>query len=180
MYAYCNNNPVSRKDNGGYISELVIAGAVAAVVSGIANAVNTAASGGTIEQCLIAGVAGMVGGAVGFVVAVATSFSPLGNVAARATTTIVSDLGTSLLLNGKITTDDLAYAAIDTTLDVCLSPIAYYYNPVEALVPQTAINAVADGIIDHAETELFFRPRPTSAEARNVQKLTFKERRLGG
>ena len=180
MFAYCLNNPVSRKDDGGYISELVIAGAVAAVASGFFNAINTACAGGTIQECLVAGFAGMIGGIAGFTVAVATSFSPMGNVAARATTTIVSDLGNSLLLNGKITTGDLAYTAIDTTLDVCLSPIAYYYNPVEKIVPQTAINAVADGIIDHAETELFFKPRPTIAEVRNIQKLTFMERRLGG
>ena len=178
MFAYCNNNPVIRHDITGEIPAVIIAGAVAALVSGVFNAVNTACSGGSIQDCLIAGAVGMVGGAVGFLVAFASGFSPIGNVAARATATIISDLGTSFALNGEITTTDFAHTAVDVTLDVCFSPIVYHYNPVESLIPQTAINAVADGVIDLVETGLYTSRSTSSVDASYVKRMTFMERRL--
>ena len=178
MFAYCGNNPVGRVDVTGELWEIIAAGAVAAIISGISNAVNTAHTGGSLQECLVAGVVGMVGGAVGFAVAAVSGFSPLGNVAGRAITTIISDLGTNLAINGKITGTDVAFAAADAIFDVCLSTVAYYYNPVEALIPQTAINASVDGVIDYSETALLYSHSQTSTEARNIQKLTFMERRL--
>ena len=55
MFAYCGNNPVSRIDSSGLLWELLVAGAVAALISGVANAVSTALAGGSFEDCVAAG-----------------------------------------------------------------------------------------------------------------------------
>ena len=168
MFAYCGNNPTNRIDNSGEGWGLLIgAGVVAAVISGISNAVSTARAGGSIEDCLVAGLVGTAGGAMGFAVAAIAGFSSWGNLAGRAVATTISNLGTSLALNGEITTTDLAKNAVDVTMDVCFSTIVYYYNPIEDLIPQTAINATVDGLIDIAENELYYMPKSNQA-ANNI------------
>ena len=55
LFTYCGNNPVSRADSSGYLWEIVVAGVIASVISGVANAAATAISGGTLEECIVAG-----------------------------------------------------------------------------------------------------------------------------
>ncbi|MBE6920295.1 MAG: RHS repeat-associated core domain-containing protein [Ruminococcaceae bacterium] len=58
MFAYCGNNPVSRKDDGGEFWHLVVGG----VIGGIIGAISSAASGGDIVDVLIGAAAGAAGG----------------------------------------------------------------------------------------------------------------------
>ncbi len=45
--------------------------------------------------------------------------------------------------------------AVDATMDMALSAITYYYNPISDLVKQTAVNAAVDGALDIAESKLY-------------------------
>lgn len=155
-FVYCGNNPVNRCDASGKAWEYILAGAAAAAVSGVANGISTAHQGGSIRDCLIAGGIGALGGAAGFAVAATAKFTPLGNVAGRVTATAITDIGTAWALEGKIADKDIVYTAVDAVMDACLSPIGYFYNPIEDIVPQTIVNSVVDGIIDFAETYLIF------------------------
>lgn len=134
---------------------------VSAAISGLSNAIATACSGGSLEDCLLAGLAGAAGGAVGAVIGVVTGFSPLGGTLGRGAATIITDLATSRLLNGKLTKEDIAWAAVDATMDMTLSTITYYYNPIPTpkttsdWLKQTAINVSIDGGMDIAQTHLF-------------------------
>ena len=58
MFAYCGNNPVSRKDDGGEFWHLVVGG----VIGGIIGAISSAASGGDVVDVLIGAAAGAAGG----------------------------------------------------------------------------------------------------------------------
>ena len=149
MFAYCGNNPVDRCDSQGTLWEIVIAGVIASVVSGVSNAISTAINGGSVEECVVAGLIGAGSAAVGFGVAIATGFSPAGNLAARAVASTICDLGTTYYLNGKITANDLLATAVDVTLDVGFSHYIYSYtDPINDFVKQTFVNSMYDGGFD--------------------------------
>ena len=58
LFAYCDNNPVTRKDDGGLFWHLVIGATIGAIIGGI----TTAISGGDATDILISVVAGAAGG----------------------------------------------------------------------------------------------------------------------
>ena len=156
MFAYCCNNPITLADRSGSVGTLAIVCAVSATISGVANAVATAVSGGSFQDCLLAGLVGAIGGGIGAFVGSTAPLSALAaNVIGRGVATIITDLGTSLVLNGEITANDLAWTAVDTTMDMTLSPITYFYNPIEEIVEQTVVNVFIDGVTDVSQTMLF-------------------------
>ena len=157
MFTYCLNNPVNRTDSGGSLGIMFWSFVGVVAISAGANAISTAISGGSLEECLLAGLAGGAGAAAGFAVAWATGFSPQGNILGRATATVVSDLGTAWLINGELTTADYVQAGIDVTMDVCFSTVGYYYTTsIENEIVQNCVNAGLDGLTDIVETKLFY------------------------
>ena len=153
MFAYCGNNPVNRSDSCGGLWEIIVAWAIAAVVSGVANAISTAINGGSVEDCLVAGLIGAGSAAVGFAVAAFTGFSPAGNLVGRAVATTLCDLGTTYYMNGEITSEDMLYIAADVAADVAFSTCVYSYtDPINDFVKQTFVNSVSDGGFDVAQT----------------------------
>ena len=155
MFAYCNNNPAMYSDPSGEAG-LLFAFIAATVVAGIANAVSTAISGGSVEECLVSGLIGAGSAAVGFGIALATGFTPAGNIAARAVSSTICDLGTTWYRNGEITGQDIASTAVDVTMDVCFSTITYYYTePIKDFGKQTLVNSTIDAAVDVSESKLF-------------------------
>lgn len=157
-YSYCKNNPVNCLDTHGdsVIGITLIAGGIVSLVSGVANAVSTAVNGGSVEDCVVAGLVGFAGGAIGFGIAWATGFSVQGAVAGRAVGSALTDLGTTAAVNGKITLTDVASTAWDVVMDSCFSTIGYYYtNPITGFIKNNFINSAIDGFTDISETYLF-------------------------
>lgn len=155
MFAYCLNNPVLYTDSNGE-SAVLLAFVTATVVAGVANAISTAISGGTFEECLISGLIGAGSAAVGFGIALVTGFSPVGNIAARAVSSTICDLGTAWYRNGEITGQDIATTAVDVTMDVCFSATTYYYtDSIKDFGKQTLLNSSIDAGIDVLETKLY-------------------------
>ena len=60
LFAYCDNNPVNREDDGGQFWNIVVGGLVGGLVSGLTKYKQT----GDIKQALISGAVGAVNGAV--------------------------------------------------------------------------------------------------------------------
>ena len=155
MFAYCNNNPVNLKDPTGEAS-LFAAFLVATVVGGIANAISTAISGGSVEQCIISGFIGAASSAVGFGVALLTGFTPVGNVIARATTSTICDVATTWYRNGEVTGQDAGFIMADVVMDTCISAVVYGYTEgIEDMCKQTLINSMVDGCVDIFETAAY-------------------------
>ena len=163
MFAYCNNNPVNYIDKQGDFCFTFWVGVAAASISGICNAISTAANGGSLQECLVAGAVGFASGAIGYIVAFATGFTPAGNLLGRAVSSTLSDLGTAYALNGEVTSQDLATTFVDVTMDVCFSTLSYYYtDPIKGKLFNTIVNSALDGIADIAETLLFQSQKSTN------------------
>ncbi len=172
MFAYCNNNPAVFADHSGEFG-LLFAFAAATIVSGIANAVSTAVSGGSVEECLVSGLIGAGSAAIGFGVALMTGFSPAGNVAARAVSSAICDLGTTWYRNGEITKQDVANTLVDVTIDVCYSTVTYYYtDSIKDFGKQTLVNSAFDGGVDILETVLFNSQTKSSRSTGAKRKYT--------
>ena len=194
MFAYCKNNPITMVDDFGYFAITAIFATkaavvvVAAVISGVSNAISTAATGGSMRDCLIAGAAGAIGGAIGALISVSTPPLPVYDVIARGVATAVTDVSTSWWTNGGLTPEDGAWTAVDVVMDMTLSPIAYYYNPVSDVVKQTAINATLDGMMDITQSKLYLgdssnQGSTTSAQNRGTKvkrdKRYYAQRKVG-
>lgn len=82
-------------------------------------------------------------------------FSPQRATLARGVATLTTDFLTTWMTNGRVTKEDVAWMAVDATMDMTLSTITYFYNPISDLVKQTAVNAAIDGALDIAESKLF-------------------------
>ena len=157
MFAYCNNNPVNSIDPNGKLGVLFWSFVGAVTIGALSNGISTGMNGGTLEECLNAAYWGGVGAAAGFGVAAITGFSPQGNIAGRATATIITDLGTAYTDHGKWTVEDYALACVDAVMDMCYSTISYYYTPpIESDLGKNLINAGIDALTDGIETYLFF------------------------
>lgn len=110
MFAYCSNNPVNSIDPNGKLGVLFWSFVGAVTIGALSNGISTGLNGGTLEECLNAAYWGGVGAAAGFGVAAITGFSPQGNIAGRATATIITDLGTAYTDRGNWTVEDYALA----------------------------------------------------------------------
>ena len=64
LYAYCDNNPVSRKDDGGQFWNFVVGAAICAVVSGFqaVKELGGISSGGDFAKVAISATFGAIGG----------------------------------------------------------------------------------------------------------------------
>ena len=155
MFAYCNNNPVNYIDPSGE-SCVLFAFIAATIIAGVSNAISTAISGGSVEECVVSGFIGAGSAAAGFGVTFFTGFSPWGNIAARAVSSTICDLGTTWYKNGGITGQDIATTAVDVTMDVCFSTVTYYYtDPIKDFGKQSLINSSIDASVDIFETAIY-------------------------
>ena len=175
MFAYCKNNPITMVDDSGsfaltaaFVTNATVV-AVSAIIAGVSNAISTAVTGGSMKDCLIAGVAGAIGGAIGASISLLKISNPLLGVVARGVATAVTDVSTSWWTNGGLTPEDGAWIAVDVVMDMTLSPIAYYYNPVSDVVKQTAINATLDGMMDITQSKLYLGDSSNQGSATSTQ-----------
>ena len=165
MFTYCLNNSVNGYDPFGEAG-LLFAFIASTVVAGVANAISTAISSGSVEECIVSGLIGAGSAAIGFGVALATGFTPAGNIAARAAASTICDLGTTWYRNGTITSQDVAATVVDVTIDVCFSTVTYYYtDPIKDFGKQTLLNSSIDVGVDISETILFSLQSESSTEA---------------
>ena len=175
MFAYCKNNPITMVDDSGsfaltaaFVTNATVV-AVSAIIAGVSNAISTAVTGGSMKDCLIAGVAGAIGGAIGAGISLLKISNPLLGVVARGVATAVTDVSTSWWTNGGLTPEDGAWIAVDVVMDMTLSTIAYYYNPVSDVVKQTAINATLDGMMDITQSKLYLGDSSNQGSATSTQ-----------
>ena len=170
MFAYCLNNPVNLKDPTGEAG-LLVAFLVSTIIAGVSNAISTACSGGSVEQCLVSGLIGAGSAAVGFGIALATGFTPWGNIAARVVSSTICNLGTTWYRNGKITEQDVTLAMADVAMDSCFSAITYGYTEgMKDMVAQTLVNSTADAGVDILESALFGSQQQPGTSGSNTQK----------
>ena len=68
LYAYCGNNPVSRKDDGGKFWHIVAGAALGGILAGVATAISCVANGDDLEKAvgkiLVSTACGAIGGAL--------------------------------------------------------------------------------------------------------------------
>ena len=170
MFAYCLNNPVCYIDPNGEAA-LFFAFVITTIVAGISNAISTATSGGSLEECIVSGLIGAGSSAVGFSVSFVTGFSPAGNIAARTVSSTLCVLGTTWYRNGRITGQDISATAVDVTMDVCFSTVTYHYaSVIKDPIRQTVLNSSIDGGVDIIESELFSQPNSTEKSIVSVKK----------
>lgn len=93
MFAYCGNNPVSRKDDGGEFWNIVIGAAVGAIVSGITTAIDTYTSTGAVDWGQVA-ISAAVGGISGGVAA--TGLGPIAQAAITAGASAIGSIASDL------------------------------------------------------------------------------------
>ena len=178
MFAYCLNNPVAFQDGGGHSALLTTLGvmAVGGIFGGLVNAISVASNGGSAQDCASAALAGFIGGALGVGTAALMltnpATAPYANVTGRGVATLLTDLGTSLFMNGEIKKEDVALAAFDVSTDMMFSTMIYYYNPLTDGLSGTISNAAMDGMTDIALNELFSQNSFTNRTAGKNKKST--------
>ena len=87
LFAYCDNNPVIRTDDGGEFWHFI----VGAVVGGLVNGISTAISGGSIKDVIISAAGGAISGALS-----ASGIGVLGQVIGNAAISAVSNIATQV------------------------------------------------------------------------------------
>ena len=145
--------------------------AIGGVIGGIANCISVASTGGSARDCALGALAGFVGGVAGAGVAAVMVIghvtAPYAEVTGRVVATLATDFCTSWFINGKPTKEDMAYMAVDVTMDVVFSAITYGYNPIDPVkksIKRSFVNATVDGVTDVGQNELF---NPKSTTNRN-------------
>ncbi len=110
MFAYCGNNPVSRKDSEGKFWNFVIGGIVGAIVGGVTAAVSSYKETGKINgaSVLLGAATGAVGGLIG-----ASGISVVGQAVASGVISAANNVGNSLIANEEV---DWADVAVDATI----------------------------------------------------------------
>ena len=172
MFAYSLNNPVTLQDSTGQSALVATLGAMVlgGAIGAIANAVTVASNGGSMRDCALGALAGFVGGAIGTgtaaLMAMCPATTPYADVVGRGVATVATDLLTSKLINGKVTKEDFAYTAFDTTCDMLFSTITYFYNPAQK-VARMISNATIDGMTDIAQNELYSQNSFTNRTSRS-------------
>lgn len=98
MFAYCGNNPVNRKDDGGEFWNIVIGAVVGAVVSAATTAIQSYKETGSIDigKTVISGLVGAVSGGVA-----ATGLGMVAQAAITAGTAFVGDVATQKICENK-------------------------------------------------------------------------------
>ena len=105
MFAYCGNNPVSRKDDGGEFWNFVVGGVIGALVGGVSAAVSSYVTTGAVDWGSVAlGVAtGTIGGLIG-----ASGMPALGQAVASGLLSAVNNVGNALITGNEIEVADVA------------------------------------------------------------------------
>ena len=98
MFAYCGNNPIARKDEGGKFWNIVIGAAVGAVVSAATTAIQSYLETGSVDvgKTIISGIVGAASGAVA-----ATGLGALAQAAITAVVTMGGDVATQMICEKK-------------------------------------------------------------------------------
>jgi hypothetical protein len=172
MFAYCLNNPINYLDNNGESAFFASLGimAVGGLINGIANAIATARNGGSFSECAWAGLAGFLGGMAGTGLGILMSKVPaiaqVSAVVGRGVSTFLTDVFTSLFINGTVSQEELLLFGFDAVADMTLSTIGYYYLPLpdSTDMTKTVVYGICDGLTDIGQNELF---HPNSTTNRN-------------
>ena len=107
--------------------------------------------------------AGAMGGSIGALVSSFSYFTPgvdsaiKWNTAGRAASSLVFDVSYELFDSGSIDANSVVGYAVDVTMDITLSPIAYYYSGnIRSDYVKTIINSAHDGIVDVFQSVAYF------------------------
>ena len=139
LFAYCDNNPVIRADDGGEFWNYVIGGVVGAVVGGVSAALN----GGDWKSIALAAGIGAVGGLL------AASGIPAGfQIAAGGLLSGGSNLATQTLIEGKsLQQVDWLDVALDTAIGAGASGLSYGVTKNAAMTAENTINKGVNKIV---------------------------------
>ena len=170
MFAYCLNNPINYLDNNGESPFFAALGimAVGGLINGVANAIATARTGGSLKECALAGAAGFLGGVVGtglgILMAKVPAIAQFSAVVGRGVSTFSTDVFTSWFINGTVSKEEFLLFGLDAVADMTLSTIGYYYLPGSEDMTKTIVYGICDGLTDIGQNELF---HPNSTTNRN-------------
>jgi RHS repeat-associated protein len=108
LYAYCDNNPITRKDDGGEFWNFVIGGVVGAVVGGVTAAISSYKSSGEVNlwSTLVGATTGAIGGVIG-----ASGICALGQAVASGVLNAATNVATSYIEEKDISVFDVALDA---------------------------------------------------------------------
>ena len=109
LFAYCDNNPITRIDKGGKFWNLVIGGVVGAVVGGVSAAISSYKSTGKVNvgSVLLGAGVGAVGGVIG-----ASGIPAAGQAVASGLLSAVNNIGTAAIQKQKIDWVDVGIDAV--------------------------------------------------------------------
>ena len=132
LYAYCDNNPIVRVDNGGEFWNYVIGGVVGAILGGV----SAALSGGDWKSIALGAGVGAVGGLL------AASGIPIGwQIVAGGFLSGGSNLVTQTLIDGKrLNQVDWVDVGLDTTIGAVSSVVSYGATKSATKVAEKTIN----------------------------------------
>ena len=120
LFAYCDNNPVTRVDDEGTFWNFVIGAVVGAAIS----AASAAISGGDAKSIALSAVTGAIGGIIG-----ASGLGMVGQIAAGAILSGGSNLANQTLVEGKslkqLTKEDWGNVLIDATIGGVTAAVSY-------------------------------------------------------
>ena len=120
LFAYCDNNPVTRVDGEGTFWNFVIGAVVGAAIS----AASAAISGGDAKSIALSAVTGAIGGIIG-----ASGLGMVGQIAAGAILSGGSNLANQTLVEGKslkqLTVEDWIDVGIDTVVGGVTAAVSY-------------------------------------------------------
>ncbi len=120
LFAYCDNNPVTRVDDEGTFWNFVIGAVVGAAIS----AASAAISGGDAKSIALSAVTGAIGGIIG-----ASGLGMVGQIAAGAILSGGSNLANQTLVEGKslkqLTVEDWIDVGIDTVVGGVTAAVSY-------------------------------------------------------
>ena len=142
------------------VTTAVATATIATTISAVDGALCAQESGGSM---LDGALAGAIGGSLGALVSSLTNPAPGSdsslrmNTAGRAVSSLAFDMTYELFDSGSIKANNVVGYAVDVTMDVALSPIAYYYSGnLRNGYTRTVINGVFDGIVDVFQSVAYF------------------------
>ena len=142
------------------VTTAVATAGIATAISAVDGALCAQESGGSMVDGALAGA---MGGSVGALISSFSYFTPgvdsalKWNMAGRAASSLVFYVSYELFDSGSIKADSVVEYAVDVTMDVTLSPIAYYYSgSIRSDYARTIINGAFDGIVDVFQSVAYF------------------------
>ena len=145
LFAYCDNNPVSRKDDGGQLWNFVIGGIVGAVVGGASAALSSYKTTGSVD--IVAVTLGAATGAVGGVLGASGIHWAIQSLAS-AGISAVNSIGNAMVAGQEITARDVI---IDAAIGGISSAIGYRVTKGAAANAQKTIKKGINRILSGVE-----------------------------